>query len=181
MFNKSKPDQDAGAGLGIPSPPQPEARPTPDAARPEPSRPMARSTNLSTLSAGVKYEGNISGGGDIQIDGALKGDVRVARVLIGESGVVEGSITADMIEVRGRIAGTVTAKTIKLLATSRVEGDLTHEQLSIDQGAWFQGRSTQAKPNAAPAALEAPAIDRYQPEKPAPQISAAAKADLKPA
>ena len=37
-------------------------------------------STLSTLAAGVKYEGNISGAGELQIDGSLKGDVRVARV-----------------------------------------------------------------------------------------------------
>lgn len=179
MFTKSKPGPapyDAasgpGSGLGIPQPPQGEHR-SPDAPRPElqrappPSAP--RSTNLSTLSAGVKYEGNISGGGDIQIDGTLKGDVRVSRVLIGEGGVVEGTVTAELIEVRGRVSGGISAKTVKLFATARVEGDITQDQLSIEQGAWFQGRSIQAKrETVSQAAIEAPAapVERYQPEKP---------------
>jgi len=176
MFTKSKP-YDSGppggsqagqqGGLGIPPAPEPAAAPpspgpATSARAPEPSRPATRSTSLSTLSAGVKYEGNISGAGDLQIDGALKGDVRVARVVIGESGSVEGTVHADVLDVRGRVSGGIVAKQVKLYATSRVEGDVTQEQLSIEQGAWFQGRCNQAKRDTPGAAmLDSP------PEKPA--------------
>lgn len=177
MFNKSKSDDNS---LNIPSmterPPEPAraletARP---ATTPVTTTTTAvagpRSTNLSTLSAGVRYEGNISGGGDVQVDGALKGDVRLARVLIGESGSVDGAITADMIEVRGKVSGSITAKSVRLLATARVEGDITQEQLAIEPGAWFQGRSIQAKKElptaAAIAEAEAAKPERYQPETP---------------
>ena len=106
----------------------------------------------------------------MQVDGALKGDVRLARVLIGESGSVEGAITADMIEVRGKVNGSITAKSVRLLATARVEGDITQEQLAIEPGAWFQGRSIQAKKElptaAAIAEAEAAKPERYQPETP---------------
>ena len=178
MFNKSKSDDNS---LNIPSmterPPEPSrALDTPRPATTPVTTPVTttasapRSTNLSTLSAGVRYEGNISGGGDVQVDGALKGDVRLARVLIGESGSVEGAITADMIEVRGKVNGSITAKSVRLLATARVEGDITQEQLAIEPGAWFQGRSIQAKrelPTAAAIAeAEAAKPERYQPETP---------------
>lgn len=179
MFNKSKPGSD-DKSLTIPAMNSREPERAPEPARmPEPARPASvtpasspRSTNLSTLSAGVRYEGNISGGGDVQIDGALKGDVHLARVLIGESGSVNGAITADMIEVRGKVNGSITAKSVRLLATARVEGDITQEQLAIEPGAWFQGRSIQAKrelPTAAALAeAEAAKPERYQPEKPVP-------------
>lgn len=175
MFTKSK-SLDAGPqGLGIP--PAPEPAPTsgsplaaPAAPRPEPARPAVRSSNLSTLAAGVKYEGNISGAGDLQIDGSLKGDVRVARVTIGEGGAVEGTVHADVLEVRGRVTGAIVAKQVKLYATARVEGDITQEQLAIDQGAWFQGRCNQAKrdtPGAAMLEAPAPKPEKAEPKTPA--------------
>lgn len=155
MFNKSKPfDNSPSGGLGIPTPPEPAApapapapaaNPVSAARAPEPARASGRSTNLSTLSAGVKYEGNISGAGELQVDGSLKGDIRVVRVTIGEGGSVEGTVHADVLDVRGRVSGAIVAKQVKLFATARVEGDITQEQLSIEQGAWFQGRCTQAK------------------------------------
>jgi len=164
MFTKSKSYDSGSTGLGIPPAPEPTPSPTPNlpaatpAARaPEPARPATRSSNLSTLAAGVKYEGNISGAGELQVEGNLKGDVRVARVVIGEGGAVEGTVHADVLDVRGRITGAIVAKQVKLYATARVEGDITQEQLSIDQGAWFQGRCNQAKRDTPGAAmLEAP-------------------------
>ena len=162
MFNKSKPgDTGSSSGLGIPTPPPEPARtpvepykasepyraPEPQraAAPAAPSPAASRSSNLSTLSGGVKYEGNISGGGELQVDGTLKGDIRVVRVMIGETGVVEGAVAADLVEVRGRVAGSIVGKTVKLYQTARVEGDVTQEQLTVEQGAWFQGRCIQAK------------------------------------
>ena len=180
MFNKSKPfDNGPSSGLGIPPAPEPTpaATPTPTAAprAPEPSRPAAsRSSSLSTLSAGVKYEGNISGAGELQVDGSLKGDIRVVRVVIGEGGAVEGTVHADVLDVRGRVSGAIVAKQVKLFATARIEGDITQEQLSIEQGAWFQGRCTQAKRDTPGANM----LDT--PEKPAAAIKPD-KVEAKPA
>ena len=186
MFNKSKPfDNGPSSGMSIPPAPEPTPAATPSAApsaaprAPEPSRPAAsRSSSLSTLSAGVKYEGNISGAGELQVDGSLKGDIRVVRVTIGEGGSVEGTVHADVLEVRGRVSGAIVAKQVKLFATARIEGDITQEQLSIEQGAWFQGRCTQAKRDTPGAnMLDAPAPA----EKPAAANAKTDKVEAKPA
>jgi hypothetical protein len=39
------------------------------------------------------------------------------------------------------VTGTVSAKQVRLYGTSVVEGDITHEQLAMESGAQFQGRS----------------------------------------
>lgn len=191
MFNKSKTfDTGPSSGLGIPPTPEPTPAPAPTsptpaatpsaASAPEPARPASRSTNLSTLSAGVKYEGNISGAGELQIEGSLKGDVRVAKVVISDSGSVEGTVHADVLEVRGRVSGAIVAKSVKLFSTARIEGDITQEQLSIEQGAWFQGRCTQAKRDTPGASmLDAPAPTPA--EKPVAANKSDAKAEAKPA
>ena len=114
-----------------------------------------------------------TGAGDLQIDGQIKGDVRVGRLIVGETGAVEGNVQADYIEVRGRIVGGVQGKQIKLVATAYVEGDITAEQLSIDVGAFFQGRVAQGQrqaPAPAPVAPVAP--------QPTPAPAAEAKADV---
>ena len=171
MFTKSKSYDNGSQGLGIPPAPEPAPAPTPAQTAlptaaaapraPEPARTAPRSSNLSTLSAGLKYEGNISGAGELQVDGSLKGDVRVSRVVIGEGGSVEGTVHADVLDVRGRVSGAIVAKQVKLYATARVEGDITQEQLAIDQGAWFQGRCNQAKRDTPGAAmLEAPKTEK---------------------
>ncbi|ADG10625.1 cell shape determination protein CcmA [Caulobacter segnis] len=95
----------------------------------------------SLLSADLTIEGCIEGEGELQLDGILRGDVRVARLSVGETGHVEGCVQADLVEVRGRIVGSIIAKQVRLYGTAYVDGDITHEQLSMESGAFFQGRS----------------------------------------
>jgi cytoskeletal protein CcmA (bactofilin family) len=111
----------------------------------------------SLISSDMKIEGSVSCDGELQIDGTVKGDVKVARLTVGEHGEIEGSVVAESVECRGKVTGSVTAKQVRLHAQSHVDGDITHEQLAMEAGAFFQGRSlrlqrpAQAKPAAAPA------------------------------
>ena len=128
------------------------------------SRPTTPGSTPSTPASA--QDGAISGGGDLQIDGAIKGDVRVGRLIVGETGAVEGNVSADYVEVRGRIVGNVSGKQVKLIATAYVDGDITAEQLSIDIGAYFQGRVLQGRREAPPANAPKPSPAA----EPAPQI-----------
>ncbi len=121
MFNK----------ISKPSSPTPAARPTAPVIPPLPDMPAApraggaapsavpTGRGLSTLSSDLVFEGNVSGAGDLQIDGQVKGDVRVGRLIVGETGAVEGNVQADYVEVRGRVVGDVQGKQVKLVATRR--------------------------------------------------------------
>lgn len=110
----------------------------------------------SMLASDLSFEGNITGGGDLHIDGSVKGDVKVHRLTVGETGNVDGTVTADHVEVRGRVVGSINGKNVRLMSTAFVDGDITHEQLSIDVGAFFQGRCLQTRKSEAPTAAAAP-------------------------
>ena len=112
-----------------------------------PEAPSARKAIACSLIAeNVSVEGDLVSDGDVQLDGAVRGDLRVAHLTIGETGQVEGAITAEAVEIRGRVIGTVTAKAVRLYATARLDGDITHVQLAIDAGAQFVGRSVTLVP-----------------------------------
>ncbi len=100
----------------------------------------------SLIAENVSLEGDLSSDGDVQLDGAVRGDLKVGHLSVGETGQVEGAITAETAEIRGRVVGTITSKTIRLYASAKVDGDLTHLQLSIDSGAQFVGRSIKLVP-----------------------------------
>jgi cytoskeletal protein CcmA (bactofilin family) len=111
---------------------------TEPAARPA----AARAQKMASLIANdTILEGNVVGGGELQVDGVIKGDVRVERVTIGDSGQVDGGIYAEAVEVRGKVSGSITAKQVRLYGACHVDGDITHEQLAMETGAFFQGRS----------------------------------------
>ena len=143
MFNKSvnppPPTRPVGA---VPAPVE-------TAPRRAPSPSPARAPSL--LGPDLMFEGSISGEGELHIEGAVRGDIHVARLVIGERAQVEGTVRGGSIEVRGRMLGNIEAKAVKLYESAHVEGDIVHEQLSIDVGAFFQGRCQQAKRAPAPA------------------------------
>ena len=86
-------------------------------------------------------DGSVTGHGELHLDGTVRGDITVERLSIGETGQVEGSITAESVDIRGKVTGSISAKQVKLFGTAHVDGDVTHEQLSMEPGAYFQGRS----------------------------------------
>ena len=103
--------------------------------------PARKPIACSLIAENVSVEGNLASDGDVQLDGALRGDLTVAHLSIGETGHIEGAITAEAVEVRGHVAGTITARTVRLYPTARVDGDITHSQLAVEPGAQFAGRS----------------------------------------
>ncbi len=156
MFNKTNKPAPAPAAT------KPAHVPPPLDTSPAMRKPAAPRTGGSAIGAGLIVDGNVTGTGDLHLDGTIRGDVKCGFLTVGESGNIEGKVEADGIEVRGRIVGAISGKQVKLQATAYVEGDITHEQLAIDVGAYFQGRCLQtrrdapaASPVAAPSAPSA--------------------------
>lgn len=120
--------------------------------------PAAQPRMASVLGADLVFEGVVHGEGELMIDGALKGDVHVTRLVVGEHAHIEGNVRCAAVEVRGRVLGNIESQSVKLYETAFVEGDITHGQLSIDVGAYFQGRCQQFRPEpaSAPVAASAP-------------------------
>jgi cytoskeletal protein CcmA (bactofilin family) len=101
----------------------------------------APSKVASLIAEDITLEGNLRGDGELHVDGLIRGDVVVARLSIGDGGCIEGAIHAEVVEARGRVVGSITAKQVRLFASCYVDGDITHEQLTMEAGAFFQGRS----------------------------------------
>jgi cytoskeletal protein CcmA (bactofilin family) len=116
-----------------------------------PSEAPRRPVVASLIAENVSLTGELASDGEVHLDGALQGDVRVARLSIGERGLVEGAITADAVEVRGRVRGRIEARSVRLMASADVEGDIVQTELAIEAGARFVGRSLQRE-------AEAPAL-----------------------
>ena len=115
---------------------EPASAPKPFA--PAPTR--GRSSNApSIFSADLSIEGSLRSDGDVQFDGKIDGSIRARGVTIGEEAVISGEVIADEATVRGRVLGSIRARKVHLASTSHVEGDIYHNALGVESGAFFQG------------------------------------------
>ena len=93
----------------------------------------------SIISASLHVVGNLVSEGDIQIDGAVDGDIRTTIVTVGQSAEVKGEIVAESVTIHGKVEGTIRACTVILGKSARVEGDIYQETLAVEAGAHFEG------------------------------------------
>jgi cytoskeletal protein CcmA (bactofilin family) len=85
--------------------------------------------------------GNVTSKGEIHLDGQVQGDIRCVSLVLGENSQLEGSAIAEDVVIRGRLIGSVRALRVRLQSKSHVEGDLLYQSLTIELGAYFEGRS----------------------------------------
>jgi cytoskeletal protein CcmA (bactofilin family) len=122
---------------------------TPPPAQPAPP---PRPKPASMVAQGVAIKGEVMGDGEVHLDCVVQGDVRVGKLVLGPNARVEGALHAQVIEIHGKVTGSVSAKQVRLYGTAVVDGDITHEQLAMESGAQFQGRSLKfQRPVPAPA------------------------------
>ena len=63
----------------------------------------------SVIADDLSLEGGVTGDGELHVDGRIKGDIRIGRLTLGETGHIEGNVYAETVEARGRIIGSITA------------------------------------------------------------------------
>ncbi len=95
----------------------------------------------SIIESDLKITGNVMSKGEIQVDGQIEGDIHCTSIIVGEEALIKGGIVSEDIVIRGRVVGSVRGTRVTLQANARVEGDVFHESLAIEQGALFEGKS----------------------------------------
>jgi len=101
------------------------------------TEPQAR----NIIAQGTTIKGDIESNGDFRIEGSIKGTIKVkGKVVIGESGDVEGQVFCQSADISGRakIKMEVTELT-SLRANCNFSGDIITKKISIEPGAIFSG------------------------------------------
>jgi cytoskeletal protein CcmA (bactofilin family) len=85
--------------------------------------------------------GNLICEGEVHVEGDVQGDIHGPIVMIGEHGRITGNIVSDMVVVGGQVMGSIRGNKVVLQSSSHVEGDIYHQSLAIERGAYFEGKS----------------------------------------
>lgn len=106
------------------------------------------------VTSDVHLLGNLVSEGAVDFSGTIDGNVRCDVFTLREQGTVKGEITANSVHIQGTVKGLIRAKIVNLQASCKVEGIIIHEQLSIEDGAFVDGKFKRSDRVAEPALLE---------------------------
>lgn len=126
MFNKTGKSSDEEAGAEAPS--------LLNANRPAPR------TAPSLLGTDLTITGDIVSEGDLQIDGKVIGDIKSVSLTVGEKAQIKGEIVCDKALIHGAVSGRVTAKDVYLSKSAKIVGDIHHDLVAIERGAFVDGQ-----------------------------------------
>jgi cytoskeletal protein CcmA (bactofilin family) len=101
---------------------------------------MRKGTSPSVISADMHVLGNIVSSGLLDIDGQIDGNVKCQIATVRSNGRVRGDIQAEAIHIYGVVEGLVKARSVSLYSTAKVQGTIMHESLSIEDGAFVDGK-----------------------------------------
>lgn len=120
----------------------------------------------SHLGKSFHFKGDISGSEDIYIDGEVEGSIQLSGqvVTVGAHGTVNAEVHARDLVIHGKLKGNArAADRIEVTRSGSVLGDLAMARISIQDGAFIQGRvdiHAVGSANAAAATAAAPAAAR---------------------
>ncbi len=108
---------------------------------PAPSHAQIKSVNAtrSVIDPWLLITGNLEGEGELQVDGKVHGDIRCAHLIVGKEATISGNIIANEVVVRGTVNGIIRANRVILQSSARVESEIYHKTLAIEEGACFEG------------------------------------------
>lgn len=107
---------------------------------------MARDLKDGTMSgfmgAGIELKGEVQFKDLMRIDGHFNGQIKSegGRLIVSDNGLVDANISVAIAQIHGSVNGDVIAsQRIELGRTAKVLGNIQTPELTIEQGAVFEG------------------------------------------
>jgi cytoskeletal protein CcmA (bactofilin family) len=107
--------------------------------RPPSNGAMTKST-FSVLGPDIAITGDLTAKVDLHVDGKIDGNLQCAGLVQGEASEINGAVVAESARVAGTIKGSITAGVLVILKTARIEGDVSYDALTIEEGAQVDGK-----------------------------------------
>ena len=103
-------------------------------------------TPSSLISSNVVIDGSIKSETEIFVDGCVNGKITCKTLVVGINGKIKSSkIVVEKIIVNGFVDGNIEADSVYLGATARINGNIIHRDISIENGAFVSGEVKQKR------------------------------------
>lgn len=102
---------------------------------------MAQNDQTGIIGKGITIKGNLTGGGDLIVEGRLEGQVSLKNHLIIEAtGRVQADIKVEEMTINGEASGNIDASSkVSINSSAKVSGDIKAMKIVIEDGAVFNG------------------------------------------
>lgn len=106
---------------------------------------MAFSNNHTLISRATRVNGDLHFTGELQIEGKVTGNIfaddeKDAKLVIADTGLVEGEIRAPVVIVNGKVVGNIhSSKHLELAAKGNVTGTVHYNSIEMVKGAQLNG------------------------------------------
>lgn len=94
----------------------------------------------TVIAEGTHLLGNIVTEGTLDIDGRIEGNVRAHTVTLRPNAKIRGDVMAEFLHVYGEVEGLIKSQNVTLYSSARVIGTIMHESLTVDDGAFIDGK-----------------------------------------
>jgi cytoskeletal protein CcmA (bactofilin family) len=102
---------------------------------------MAQTDQTGIIGKGIVIKGNLTGGGDLIVEGRVEGQITLKNHLMIEStGKIQADIRVEEITINGEASGNIDASSkVAINASAKVAGDIKAARVVIEDGAVFNG------------------------------------------
>lgn len=114
---------------------------------------MAFSNNHTLISRATKVVGDVYFTGELQLEGKVTGNIiaeneKEAKVVVADTGLVEGEIRAPIVVVNGKVLGNIySTKHLELAAKGNVIGSVHYHSIEMVKGAQVNGNMINTQQN----------------------------------
>ncbi len=93
------------------------------------------------IGTGIQVRGNLSGSGDLLVEGRVEGHVALQdHMTVEDSGTVVADVETRELTIQGKMSGNVDAsERVKIAGSAVVTGDIRAPRVIIEDGARFRG------------------------------------------
>jgi cytoskeletal protein CcmA (bactofilin family) len=140
LFNNRKPDEPvAKGGTTLVRDPLAAISASPPSLQTRPA--IGGAPARCVIDAGLVFTGNLESERDVQLEGEFRGDITCPQLIVSRDATLLGNVIAEEVVIRGKVKGSIRAAQVMLQDTARVESEIFHTSLVVEQGAQFDGES----------------------------------------